>query len=646
MSNDSVVDERTLREIYLTGFEIAVKEGKPKTIMSSYNRINGEYANENPHLLKEILKEEWGYQGTVVTDWGGSNDHVAGVKYGSHFEMPAPGCDPVYELIQGVKDGCITEEEINDRVEEALELILTTDQVIRRAPATFDEDAHHQVARHAAEESIVLLKNENKLLPLAAGTKVAVIGDFAETPRYQGAGSSMVNPTRLDTLLQGLKDTELSSAGFAKGYQRNGDQDQTLKDEAVQLAKSADVVLFVFGLDEMKESEGLDRQNMKINDNQIQLLQVVSSANPNVVGVLCGGSSVEMPWLDCLKALVYASLGGQAGAGAVLDVIQGKVNPSGKLSETFALRYEDHPTHSCFPATGKTSEYREGIYVGYRYYEKNDTKVQFPFGFGLSYTTFAYSDLMISDKGVSCQVKNTGSRAGSEIVQLYIGKPQSAYFRPVKELKGFAKVNLEPGEQKKVQIDFDDKSFRIFDPAQNRFLVEAGEYEVSLGSSSADLRLTGTLTVAGETGTDPYKGNAAMDGYRSGKVEKVSDEAFATLLGHEIPDQKIKIDRNITFNQLNHGRSPLFWLVWLGMTLLKKKADRSGKPNLNLLFIYNMPLRALQKMMGGMFSMGMVDALVMEIQGFWIIGLLRFVVELVINLVKNARMSRILKKNR
>jgi beta-glucosidase len=645
MSNDSEVDERTLREIYLTGFEIAVKEGGTKVIMTSYNRVNGEFANENEHLLKDILRGEWGYKGAVVTDWGGSNDHVKGVNCGSNFEMPSPGFDPIYELLKGVKDGRISEETINDRVEEALELILPTDEVIRASAKSFDEDAHHRVAEMAAFESIVLLKNEEKILPLATGTKVAVVGDFAEHPRYQGAGSSLVNPTRLETILEKIEDSGLDCIGYAKGYDRNGATDAKLCAEAVELAKKADIVLYVFGLDEMKESEGLDRANMRINENQVEVMRAIAGVNEKLIGILCAGSSVEMPWLDCLKGLVYASLGGQAGAKSVLDVITGRYNPCGKLSESYAMRYEDNPSHANYPAEGRTSEYREGIYVGYRYYEKTGTPVRFPFGFGLSYTSYEYSDLEIDDRGVSLTVTNTGDREGAEVIQLYIGKKDSALFRPVKELKGFARVVLEPGEAKKVRIDFDDKSFRVYDVAGSRWAVEGGEYDIYVGASSQDIRLQGQIAVEGEKLTDPYAGAPEVECYRTGQVQNVPDAAFAAVLGRKIPDQKIVIDRNITFNQLCHGRSPLFWLIWAVMTVIKKRADKAGRPNLNLLFTYNMPLRALQKMTGGFFSMGMVDALVMEVKGFWVIGIVRFVIELVINLAKSARMGAILSKN-
>ena len=348
MASDSVVDERTLRELYLTGFEIVVKEAKPKTIMSSYNLINGTYANENRHLLMDILRGEWGFDGAVVTDWGGSNDHALGVQNGSTLEMPAPGGDAVRELMQAVQSGKITEADVDARLDELLTLVFDTHAAVQSHSRTFDADAHHALARRAAAESIVLLKNENDLLPLAEGAKVAVIGDFAQTPRYQGAGSSAVNSIKVDTFLDCLKESGLASVGFAPGFDRQGKPDAAKQAEAVALAQKAEVVLLCLGLDEIKESEGLDRGDMRLADNQIELLKAVQQANPNTVVVLSAGASLETPWLKHCRTLVYGALGGQAGAGAMLDVLTGKVNPSGKLAETWVNAYADTPAKDNF----------------------------------------------------------------------------------------------------------------------------------------------------------------------------------------------------------------------------------------------------------------------------------------------------------
>ena len=638
MASDSVLDERTLRELYLTGFEIVVKESAPKTIMSSYNLVNGTYANENAHLLQEILRKDWGFAGAVVTDWGGSNDHALGVKNGSTLEMPAPGGDAVRELLAAVQSGKITEADVDARLDELLTLVLDTSAAVQKHSRSFDADAHHALARRAAAESTVLLQNDG-ILPLAADTKVAILGDFAETPRYQGAGSSAVNSIKVDTVLENLAQSGLQVLGFASGFDRRGRADAAKEAEAVALAKQADVAVLFLGLDEIKESEGLDRTDMKLADNQIALLKTVQQANPNTVVVLNAGSSLETPWLTHCRAVVYGALGGQAGAGAVLDVLTGKLNPCGKLAETWANRYEDTPAKDNFAGAGRTVQYREGLYVGYRYYQTAGVPVAFPFGHGLSYTSFAYSDLTASADGVTLTVTNTGTRAGMEIVQLYVAKPDAKIFRPAQELKGFAKVPLRPGESRTVVIPLDDKAFRYWNTQTNRWEVEGGQYELRVGASSADIRLTAAVEVAGTNAPDPYAGKT-LPHYKTGSVQNVPDAEWETLLGHAIPQDKIKIDRNMTLGELNHSRSPLGWLIWAVLTALLNASYKKGKPDLNILFQYNMPLRALAKMTGGAISMGMVDGIVMELQGFWIIGLVRVIYEAVKNQILNARMER------
>ena len=644
MASDSVVDERTLRELYLTGFEIVVKEAKPKTIMSSYNLINGTYANENRHLLMDILRGEWGFDGAVVTDWGGSNDHALGVQNGSTLEMPAPGGDAVRELMQAVQSGKITEADVDARLDELLTLVFDTHAAVQSHSRTFDADAHHALARRAAAESIVLLKNENDLLPLAEGAKVAVIGDFAQTPRYQGAGSSAVNSIKVDTFLDCLKESGLASVGFAPGFDRQGKPDAAKQAEAVALAQKAEVVLLCLGLDEIKESEGLDRGDMRLADNQIELLKAVQQANPNTVVVLSAGASLETPWLKHCRTLVYGALGGQAGAGAMLDVLTGKVNPSGKLAETWVNAYADTPAKDNFAGPGRMVQYREGLYVGYRYYQTAGVPVAFPFGYGLSYTSFAYSNLQAASNGVTLTVTNTGKRTGAEIVQLYVAKPGAEVLRPAQELKGFAKVQLQPGESKTVTIPLDDKAFRYWNTRTDSWEVEGGSYELRVGASSADIRLTAVVEVAGTGAPNPYAGKH-LPHYTSGKVQSVPDDEWATLLGHPVQQGKVKIDRNMTLGELNHSHSPLGWLIWLVLTALLNASYKRGKPDLNVLFQYNMPLRALAKMTSGAISMGMVDGIVMELQGFWIIGLVRVIIEAVKNLVLNAQLEQRLRNS-
>lgn len=644
MASDSVLDERTLRELYLTGFEIVVKEAAPKTIMSSYNLVNGTYANENAHLLQDILRRDWGFSGAVVTDWGGSNDHALGVKNGSTLEMPAPGGDAVRELLAAVQSGKITEADVDARLDELLTLVLDTSAAVQKHSRSFDADAHHALARCAAAESAVLLKNDGGILPLAAGARVAVIGDFAETPRYQGAGSSAVNSIKVDTLLDCLAQSGLQCAGFAAGFDRQGRPDADKKAQAVALAQKADTVLLCLGLDEIKESEGLDRVDMKLADNQIELLQAVEQANPNTVVVLNAGASLETPWLAHCRALVYGALGGQAGAGAMVDVLTGKVNPGGKLAETWANAYEETPAKDNFAGAGRTVQYREGLYVGYRYYQTAGVPVAFPFGYGLSYTSYAYSDLKVTADSVSLTVTNTGARDGAEIVQVYIAKPGAEIFHPAQELKAFARVPLAAGESRTVTLPLDDKAFRYWNTRTNGWEIEGGRYEVRVGASSADIRLTANVDICGTNAPDPYAGKA-LPHYKSGSVQNVPDAEWEALLGHPIPQDKVKIDRNMTLGELNHSRSPLGWLIWAVLTALLNASFKKGKPDLNVLFQYNMPLRALAKMTSGAISMGMVDGIVMELQGFWIIGLVRVIYEAVKNQLLNAQLERRLRND-
>lgn len=638
MATDSIVDERTLREIYLTGFEIAVKEGKPGCIMTSYNKVNGTYANENEHLLVDILRGEWGYDKAVVTDWGGSNDHALGVKYGSTLEMPAPGLDSVRELMDAVKSGKIAESDVDARVDELLTLALDAQPALNNAQPA-DMDAHHALARRAASESIVLLKNEADLLPLAEGTKVALIGDFAFTLRYQGAGSSVVNASQVESLAEEIKNTGLNCIGMAKGYERSGAENAALAEDAAALAAKADITLLCLGLTEQDESEGLDRPHMMLADNQIALLNAVREKARKVVGLFHAGSAVEMPRLDKCDALLHAALGGQAGAGAMLDALTGKVNPSGKLAETWPVHYEDTPSLHRFGGDGVNVEYREGLFIGYRYYQKAGKKVRFPFGYGLSYTSFAYESLTADASGATLTIRNTGKCAGAEVVQLYVSKPDSKLPMPVQELKGFAKVFLQPGESREVRIALDDKAFRYWNVKTNHWEIEGGEYEIRIGASSEDIRLTASVLVKGTNAPAPYDASE-LPSYYSGKVQDVSAAEFEKLLGHAIPADKPKIDRNMTLGQLRHSRAPLGWLIGGLLNALVKRARKKGAADLNLLFVHNMPLRAIAKMTNGMVSMGVIDGLVMELKGFWVIGLCKAGYEFVKNLILNAKQQK------
>ena len=617
MASNSVVDERTLREIYLTGFEIAVKEGHPKSIMSSYNEINGVYANENRHLLQEILRDDWGFDGFVVSDWGACNDYVEGVRAGSHLEMPGTFGDSPEQLINAVKAGRITEAEVDVRVDELLDVALS----VRRATdqykgQSFNVDAHHAFAQKCSEESIVLLKNDGGILPLQGGTQVAVIGEFAKKARYQGAGSSVVNCTKLDHTMDVIGGFNLNVVGFEPGYPRHGAANAEMQQKAVELAQKAEYVLLYLGLDEISESEGLDRPHMKLPDSQVKLLEAVSAVNENIIIVMSAGSAVEMPWLDRCKALVHGYLCGQAGAKAVLRVIMGEVNPSGKLSESYPFKYEDCSTANYFPAKERSVEYREGLYVGYRYYNTAGIPVLFPFGFGMSYTTFEYSDIRLDGRKVTFTLTNTGERDGAEVAQLYVHAETPGVYRPNRELKGFAKVFLRAGERRDVTIALDDKAFRYWNSATNRFERDGGRYEIQVGASVEDIRLKVRIQIKG-TGAPACEDAEALPSYQTGNIKAVPDAEFEKLLGHPIPDGKWSgtIRANDAIAQLYYAKSLKARLVWKIMTGKLNKSIQKGEPDLNITFIYNMPIRAIGKMAGGACSQAMCDGILDIVNG-------------------------------
>ena len=643
MTTDSVVDERTLREIYLTAFEIVVRESEPRALMSSYNLVNGVYANEDPFLLTTVLREEWGFEGAVITDWGGGNDAVSGAAAGSAIEMPSPGLDSVRQIVAAVENGTLSEETLDARVTEVVELALAF-----RSPldpvAPLDIQGHHELARRAAEQSVVLLKNDDSILPLAAGTRVALIGDFAETPRYQGAGSSLVNPTQLTTALEAIATTGLELVEYAQGFERHGQPNQQLADAAALAASASDVVLLYLGLDEISESEGLDREHMRMAQNQLDLLARLRTVNPRIVVVLSAGSAVEVPWIDEAAAIVHGYLNGQAGAAAVLDVITGAVNPSGKLAETYPLRHEDTPAFSYFPGTERTAEYREGLYVGYRYYETAQVAVRFPFGFGLSYTTFDYSGLTVTPTEATFTITNTGGVDGAEIAQLYVTRQGAGVHRPAKELKGFAKVPLAAGESAVVSIPLDDKAFRHYDVASGSWQVETGVYDLHVGASVADIRVSASLRVEGTV--EPAAANPQLASYATASITAVPDEEFAALLGRAIPDSRWTpgpLGINDALAQMRVAKSPLARLAFSILDRLKRKAEARHEPDLNLLFLYNMPFRSIAKMTNGAVDMAMVEAIVMIVNGRFFRGVGALIRGYVTNVRRNAETRRELK---
>lgn len=638
MAMDAVVDERTLREIYLTGFEIAVKEGKAKAIMSAYNMVNGTYSNENAHLLDEILRQEWGFDGYVVTDWGADNDHTEGVRAGCNLVMLAPGPDCAIGLVEDVKAGKIEESVLDQRIEELLEVVFATHEAVKNAPKTFDVDAHHAVARKCAEESIVLLDNDG-ILPLQEGVSVAIIGDFAKMPRYQGAGSSQVNPTKLENLYDSLAG-KLNITGYAQGFDRKDPKPkQALIDGAVAVAKDAQTVLLCVGLDEVLESEGMDRPHMELSQSQQKLIAEVCAVNKNVILVLSGGAPFVMPDRSLYRAAIHGYLGGQAGAGAMADAILGKIDPSGRLNETWPHKLEDNPSYPYFPSKERTSEYREGLYVGYRYYDTVGKSVRYPFGHGLSYTSFAYSDISATRNAVTFTIANTGDRDGAEVAQVYVACKNGKAYRPKKELKGFVKVFLKAGESKTVTVPLDDKAFRYFNVKTNAWEVETAHYEILVAASAADIKLSTTLRIMGVEGQ-----RQALPNYASGHVEAVQDAEFEALLGRPIPDGSWggELKANDALCQLYDAKSVVGRWVYRLLTSMMKKAEAKGTPDLNIMFVYNMPFRAIAKFSNGLVSRKMVDDIVFLFNGHFWRGMGRLIVDFFRNLRACSRFKKLL----
>lgn len=544
MTVSEVVDERAFREIYLAGFELAIKKAKPMTVMSSYNRINGTYASENKHLLTEILRDEWGYEGMVVSDWGGINNRVEGVKAGNDLEMPSSAGVGTQKIIDAVKDGSLAEADVDKCALRVLECI---EKCVKAAKPGYEyNDLDDQpLARSIAGKCMVLMKNEDNILPLAKDKKIAVIGDMAKHPRYQGAGSSQINATQIDNAYD-----ELVKMGYnieyAQGYEasiKKEKKNPPLIKAAAELAATCDIAVVFVGLTDDFESEGFDRSHMDMPASHNTLVEEVVKANPNTIVVLAGGSPVALPWNDSVKAILNSYLGGQAGGGAVADILSGAVNPSGKLPETYPITYADTPAYNFYPGNPASVEHRESVYIGYRYYDKSNKAVAYPFGYGLSYTTFEYSDLKLdksemadSDKlTVSFKVKNTGKAAGAEIAQIYVADKESTIYRPAKELKGFKKVYLEAGEEKEISIELCKRAFAFWNVAVNDWTVESGAFDILVGASSRDIKLTATVNVTAAAVEIPDYSKTAPS-YYTGEVQNIAAEEFVAVLGNELPE--------------------------------------------------------------------------------------------------------------
>lgn len=619
MSIDSVIDERAMREIYLYGFEQAVKNSQPQQIMASYNRVDGTYVSENKRLLTDILREEWGFKGLVVSDWGAVNDRVEGVKAGLDLQMP--GTKGVHDriVVKAVKDGSLSESDLDKVVSRVLRYI---NECLDKKQENYDCDyeAHHELARKVGTKSAVLLKNDDEILPVKSNERIALIGELAETSRYQGSGSSRINCRKLVSVRDAFEKNG-ANYEYAKGYTLKGDgRNKKLLRQAVEVAKNKDKVVLVIGLTDVYESEGFDRSHLSIPAGHIELLNAVAEVNKNVVVILEGGAPVEMPWRIKAKAILNTYLLGEAVGESTYDLVYGKVNPSGKLAETFPERLDDCLVSKYFPEGPKTVEYRESIFVGYRYFDAANKKPLYPFGYGLSYTTFAYSDLSVSDsfvKGnelnVELNVTNTGKYDGEEIVQLYVRHKNSPVFKADKELKAFAKVSLNKGETKKVSLVLNDGSFAYYNVNAKDWSVISGEYEILVGSSSRDLHLSATVQVKGDDLPLPDMTN--LDAYFDiGAISEIPDEQFRKLFGRDLPDNTPYKKGNIHVNT-TIGETTVTGLGRFIMRVCKLVSKIIASESLNsemiIRSVESLPLRGLCGFSGGVLSMysiyGLVD---------------------------------------
>lgn len=619
---DEVVDERALREIYLTAFEIAVKEASPWTVMNSYNRINGEYASQNSYLQNKVLRGEWGFDGLIVTDWGSSVDRIPGILCGTDLEMPSSGGYNTKKIIEAVKNGELTEEALDERVDVVVDLILKSKPALEKE-VEFSFDDHHEISRKVAEGSMVLLKNKDNILPLKKGAKVAVIGELAASPRFQGAGSSVINPTKLDNALDELKKLGVDVT-YAKGYEKSKDEEnEALFAEAEAVAKAADTVLVFVGLTEEFEGEGYDRINIEMPKSHNALVSKISAANPNTVVVLAGGSVINLPWINEVKGLLNSGLGGQATGSAVANILTGIVNPSGKTSETYPLSFDENPTFGNYPAGPVTSEHRESVYIGYRYYDKAKKEVLFPFGFGLSYTEFSYSDLQVSKEEiddtetltVTYKVKNIGETDGAEVTQLYVGDMESTIFRPVKELRAFKKVFLKAGEEKEVSLTLSKRDFAFFNVYTGEFNVESGEFAILVGASSRDIKLIKKVTVNSTENVVIPDYKVSAPAYYTADISEMNGAQFEAILGRPVPsaerDTSKPIDIYCCLDDARHTKWGGRICGLIEGIMSKMGSDANGDGKMLSAMATQIPIRNFIAMSMGVFSTEMADGLLM-----------------------------------
>ncbi len=628
MVTDAVVDERTLREIYLTGFEIAVNKSRPWTVMAAYNRLNETYCCENRHLLTEILRDEWGFDGIVISDWGAVNDRSAGITAGMDLEMPGTGKEGTRIIIKALKENKLKEDDLDHTVTRLLKTALKAKEN-QKDNYNYDAPAHHRLARRAAAESTVLLKNAGSILPFNTDSSIALIGDMAVHPRYQGNGSSLINPLNLENALDEITKLHTSphKIYYSRGYKSDtAEVDEDLMNEAVRTVLRSEKVVIFAGLPPIFESEGFDREHMQIPANQLRLIEEISALHDRVVVVLNNGAPIDLSWTVRVKGVVEVYLGGEASGGAIADILFGKVNPGGKLAETFPLTLEDNASDYYFPGEPRQVQYREGLYVGYRYFDTAGVDVQFPFGFGLSYTTFEYSGLALSSSHIkkednltaTCTITNTGKAAGHEIIQLYVHDRESTLYRPEQELKGFEKIFLDPGEKKDVTFSLDTRAFAFYDTASRDWQVEEGDFEIRIGASSRDIRLKETVHV--QSDFKPGESREPAIYFNPPKPPfKVADRDFALLLGKDIPpvDPVKPFNLTSTIEEIQEK--------WLGRVLyrrvlkeaLKMIGDEPDETTRKIIDygVRETPLKSIVLMSGGEFGFKLVEAIIHFLNG-------------------------------
>ena len=647
MTVSAEIDERTLREIYLAAFENVVKEAHPDTLMCSYNKINGVYSSENPWLLNTVLRDEWGFDGLVMSDWGAVSDRVKGVEAGLDLEMPGSNGINAAKVEEAVIEGRLDEKFLDLAVEHVLKLVdkytgfASGIQPDQGEKPGFDRVADHKEARKIARECMVLLKNEGAL-PLDKEKKILFVGEFAKKPRIQGGGSSHINCTRVISALQA--STRHTKVMYAKGFSSTEDKiDEKLAEEAVDMAREADVAVIFAGLPDSFESEGYDRKHMRLPQCQNRLIREIANIQPNTVVVLHNGSPVSMPWAGNVNAVLEAYLGGEASGEAVVDILFGVVSPSGKLAETFPVGIKDTPCYNYFPGNRLTVEYREGLFVGYRYYDKVGAEVLFPFGHGLTYTSFVYNDIKVKKEfnkaEVKFKIKNTGNVAASEVAQVYVGKIDSCIIRAPRELKGFEKVKLAPGEEKEVTIILDERAFSYYSVPAGKWVIEPGKYAIGVGASSRDIRLKEEISFEVKDEGIVEFGSKELPGYFNGTPSSISADEFATLLGRDIPASDFpegkEFDIDMTIEDVKNSRTGHKFFVPLLSIVCGRKLSR--KEAMEEECMSEMPLHSLICMSGGRLTPEMGNGICDLVNGRNIAENLKKLVQLVINNRKDGK---------